>query len=166
MLEEQRFAAAPSHNTRPRGRVTDHYTSAGRVVVAARAPAPARRAAFVPRRREWRREYTEEVYRITDVALAPRSRRTFLYTATADDATLLEGDQLPTQIGRTRIRLPLQVQVDRRYLRPVATSVDAPRLAMAYPELSVAFRLTQPVQDASDGASGSADDGYNDNGDS
>ena len=39
------------------------------------------------------RTYTEEVYRITDVDLAPRSRRVFLYAVAAVDDALQDGEQ-------------------------------------------------------------------------
>ena len=89
------------------------------------------------------RTYTEEVYRITDAALAPLSRRVYLYKAVAVNESLQEGDQLATVLGRYRIRLPLSLMdIDQRYLLPVLVS-EAPRLAVAYPGRPLAFRLTQ-----------------------
>ena len=47
--------------------------------------------------RHMSRTYTEEVYRVTRVALAPRSRSTFLYDAEAVDTSLEDGQQQATQ---------------------------------------------------------------------
>ena len=79
------------------------------------------------------------------MSLAPHSRRTYV-CKTAVDETQEEGDQLPTQIGRTKIRLPLSLEdIDRRYLRPVL-ACEAPRLAAAYPGRTVALRLMEAAQ--------------------
>ena len=65
-------------------------------------------------------QYTREIYRVTARHLAPGSRRVVLYDVEAE-GELLDGQQQPTRIVNTRVRLPLQmVGVDRRYLQPLA----------------------------------------------
>ena len=106
-------------------------------------------------------QYTREIYRVTARHLAPGSRRVVLYDVEAE-GELLDGQQQPTRIVNTRVRLPLQmVGVDRRYLQPLAAEDAVPTFAARFPHAQLA--LTLPFESVRRQAS--QQDGKDDNDD-
>ena len=85
--------------------------------------------------------YTAEVYVVNARRLAPGSRRVILYDLACEDE-LQDGQQQPTRIVNSRVRLPLEMaNVDRRYLQQVAAEDAVPTLAARYPQATLVHTM-------------------------
>jgi hypothetical protein len=110
--------------------------------------------------------YSVQVYVVKARHLAPGSRRVVLYDIAAE-GELLDGQQQPTRIVNTRVRLPLQmVGVDRRYLQPLAAEDAVPTFAAHFPHaqllLTLPFESVRTQASQQDGDDNEDDDLYED----